>query len=59
MINAYNVSVGKPEGKRPFGRHRRGWEHNFRNDLRKTKWEGMDWMHMTQDRNQWRALRTQ
>jgi hypothetical protein len=24
-INAYKILVGKPEGKRPFGRHRRIW----------------------------------
>jgi len=23
--NAYSVMVGKPEGKRPFGRHRHRW----------------------------------
>jgi len=26
MRNAYNNLVGKPEGKRPLGRHRHGWE---------------------------------
>jgi hypothetical protein len=26
MINAYSVPVGKTDGKRPFGRHRRRWE---------------------------------
>jgi hypothetical protein len=25
--------VGKPEGKRPFGRHRRGLEDNIKMDL--------------------------
>jgi hypothetical protein len=24
--NAYRIFVGKPEGNRPLGRHRRGWE---------------------------------
>jgi hypothetical protein len=32
--NAYNILVGKPEGKRPLGRHRRSWEYNIRMDLR-------------------------
>ena len=27
--NAYRVLVGKPEGKRPLGRPRRGWEDNI------------------------------
>jgi len=25
-------------------------------DLREIVWEGMDWMHLAQDRNQWRDL---
>jgi hypothetical protein len=30
----YKVSVGKPEGKRPLGRPRRGWEDGIRMGLR-------------------------
>jgi hypothetical protein len=29
----YRVLVGKPEGKRPLGRHRRRWEDNIKRDL--------------------------
>jgi hypothetical protein len=25
-------------------------------DLREMGWEGMDWIHLVQDRNQWQAL---
>jgi hypothetical protein len=32
--NAYRISVGKPEGKRPLGRPRRRWEDNIKMDLR-------------------------
>jgi hypothetical protein len=32
--NAYNILVGKPEGKGPPGRPRRRWEDNIRMDLR-------------------------
>jgi hypothetical protein len=28
--NAYNILVGKPEGKRPLGRHKHRWEDNIR-----------------------------
>jgi len=28
----YRVLVGKPEGKRPLGRHRRRWEDNIKMD---------------------------
>jgi hypothetical protein len=34
MRNAYKILVGKPEGKRPLGRPRRGWEDNIRIDLK-------------------------
>jgi hypothetical protein len=30
---AYRVLVGRPEGKRPLGRHRRRWEDNIKMDL--------------------------
>jgi hypothetical protein len=30
----YKVLVGKPEGKRPLGRPRDGWEDGIRMDLR-------------------------
>jgi hypothetical protein len=32
--NEYRILVGKPEGKRPLGRPRRGWVGNRRIDLR-------------------------
>jgi hypothetical protein len=31
-------------------------EHNFRKDLREIGWEGVDWMDLAQDRDQWWAL---
>jgi hypothetical protein len=30
---AYKVFVGRPEGSRPFGKHRRGWENNINLDI--------------------------
>jgi hypothetical protein len=32
--SAYRVLVGKPEGRRPLGRHRHKWEDNMKIDLR-------------------------
>jgi hypothetical protein len=32
----YKVLMGKPEGKRPLGRLRHGWEDGIRMDLRET-----------------------
>jgi len=34
MRKAYDILVGKPEGKRPLGRPRCRWEYNIRIDLR-------------------------
>jgi hypothetical protein len=48
--------VGKPEGKRPLGRHRPRWEDNTRMNLREIGWDGMDWIDLAQDTDQWRAL---
>jgi hypothetical protein len=54
--NANRILVGKPEGKRPLGRPRRRWVGNIKMDLRDIEWDGMDWIDMVQDRDQWRAL---
>jgi hypothetical protein len=54
--NAYSILVGKPEGKRPLGRPRRRWVNNIKMNLREIGWDGMDWIGMAQDRDQWRAL---
>jgi hypothetical protein len=56
MRNACNILVGKPKGKRPLGRPRHRWEDNIRMDLREIGWEGVDWMHLDQDSDQWQAL---
>jgi hypothetical protein len=56
MRNAYSILVRKLEGKRTLGRPRRKWEHNIRMDLREIWREGVKWMHLAQDRDQWQAL---
>jgi hypothetical protein len=55
MRNAYEILVGKPERKIPPGPRRR-WEDNIRMNLREVGWEDVEWMHVAQDRDQWRAL---
>ena len=52
----YQDLVGKPEGKRPLGRPRRGWEDNIKMDLQEVGGGCGDWMELTQDRERWRAL---
>jgi hypothetical protein len=32
------------------------WEDNIRTDLREIGWEGVDWMHGAQYRDQWGAV---
>jgi hypothetical protein len=44
------------EGKRPLGRPRHRWVDNIKMYLRKTGWDGVDWIDMAQDWDQWRAL---
>jgi hypothetical protein len=56
MRNEYNIFAGKPERKSPFGRPRHKWEDNIRIYLREIGWEILNWMHLVQDRDQWRAL---
>jgi hypothetical protein len=48
--------VGKPEGKRPLGRNRCGWEDNIKKGLRLMGWGGMDWSRLVHDKDHWRAL---
>jgi hypothetical protein len=55
MRSAYDILVGKPEGKRPLGRPRHRQEDNIRMDLRETEWESVD-CHLVQDRDQWQSL---
>jgi len=52
----YRVLVGKPEGKRPLGRHRRRWEDNIKMVLQEVGRGCGDWMELDQDRDRWRAL---
>jgi hypothetical protein len=32
------------------------WVDNIKMDLREIGWDGMDWIDLAQDRDQWRAL---
>ena len=52
----YRVLVGKPEEKRPLGRHRRRWEDNIKMDLQEVGCGSMDWIELAQDRNRWWEL---
>jgi hypothetical protein len=53
LRHTYNILVGKYERKRPLVRPRSRWEDNIRMDVREIGWEGVDWIHLAQDRDQW------
>jgi hypothetical protein len=53
---AYNILVGRPEGRRSLGRPRRRWEDKIKMDLREIGFRDVDWIRWAQDRDRWRAL---
>ena len=48
--------MGKPEGKRPFGRPRRRWEDNIKMDLEEVGRGHGVWMELAEDRDGWQVL---
>jgi hypothetical protein len=56
MRGAYNILIGRPEGRRPLGRPRRRWEDNIKPDLWEIGFGDVDWINWVQDRDKWRAL---
>jgi hypothetical protein len=54
--NAYRILVGKPQEMRLLGRPRRRWVDTTKTNLRGRGWDGMDWIDLSQDRDQWRDL---
>jgi ribosome biogenesis protein Nip4 len=56
MWRAYNIFFGRSEGRSPLGRPRRRWEDNIKTALREIGFGDVDWIHLAQDRDRWRAL---
>jgi len=54
--SVYRTLVGKPEGKRPFGRPRLRWEDNIMMGIQEVGYGAMDWIELAQDRDRWRAV---
>jgi hypothetical protein len=52
----YGLLVGKPEGKRYLGRHKRTSVDNIKMDPVQIGYSGVDWIGLAQDRYRWRAL---
>jgi hypothetical protein len=55
-INAYRVSVVKPQGQVQLGRPRCRWVENIKMYLREIGWGVMDWCDVAHYRDHWRAL---
>jgi hypothetical protein len=54
--NETKILARKPEGKRTLGRPGHTWEDNIRMYRREVGWDGVEWIHLAQDKNQWRTL---
>jgi hypothetical protein len=54
--NAHRIFMGNPERKRPLGRPRCSWLDDMKIDLRETECDGVDWIDLAQNRDQWTAL---
>jgi hypothetical protein len=55
MRNLFKIFARKPERKRPLVRQRHRWENNTKMDLSEIGLEGVDCIHLVQDRGQWWA----
>jgi hypothetical protein len=51
MRGVHRALVGKPEGKRPLERTRRGWEDYINMDLQEVGCGGKDWFSLAQNRD--------
>jgi len=56
MGHEYGVFVGKPEGKRQLEIPRHRCEDNIRMVLKGIGWKVVNWIHLSQDRDQSWAL---
>jgi hypothetical protein len=54
--NAYKILVEKSEAKRLFGRPRHRWKEIIKMDRSEIGWEGAEWIHVAQDRDECRAV---
>jgi hypothetical protein len=52
----FRVVVVKPEGKRPHAKLLHRWECNVKIDLKDMGWEGMEWINLVKDVDEWQAV---
>jgi hypothetical protein len=56
MINAYKILVANPEERRALGGLGRRMEDTIKMEFKELGCEGMNWIHLAQDRNKWRTI---
>jgi hypothetical protein len=54
MSNENKISVRRTGGKRPLGKYR--WQNKIKMDFKEIRYEGVEWIHLTQYRDQQYAL---
>jgi len=53
MRNTHKILAGRSDGKRPLESCMFRWDDNIRTDIKKTGWEGVNWIYLAQDSDQW------
>jgi hypothetical protein len=56
MRNACKNLIGKPDAKRLPRKPRCRWESNIKMSFKEVGFVTVDWIHLAQDRDHWRAL---
>ena len=54
--SAYTVLLWKHEGTGTVEKPRGRWEDNIKMYVKEVGWEGVDWISLFQDRQEWRAV---
>jgi hypothetical protein len=55
-VYAYKVLVRKPKETATCVTHTDRWEDNITMDLKGIRWDGMNWIHLAQNTDQWWAF---
>jgi hypothetical protein len=52
MRSAFKILVGKSEENRLLRKTNFRWEDNIKMDIKETWWDGVNWIHLAQERDQ-------
>jgi hypothetical protein len=52
-VKLSGVVLGKPKLKKSLGRPRHKCENNIKKNIKETKWEGCNLIHLIRDREKW------